>query len=126
MRAVSSKILVIDDEASIRELLRLMLEMSGFTVVMAANGKDALDLLARSDAPCLILLDLMMPVMNGWEFFRIIRADERYKNIPVVVISAYTSAEMELPAVDVLEKPFEMDLLRGYAERYCRGSGGGA
>ena len=70
-------------------------------------------------AICLVLLDLMMPVMNGWEFYRVLRADEALRATPVAVVSAYATAEIDVPETDILEKPFDMDKLQALAQRYC-------
>jgi CheY-like chemotaxis protein len=81
------QILVIEDNADIRKLLMLTLESEGYCVVGAADGREGLDVLARISGLCLILLDLMMPVMNGWEFLRAKQKDGVLAVIPVVVIS---------------------------------------
>lgn len=80
--------MVIDDDADIRESITDVLEMRGYRVQSAVNGRQALDLLREGTRPCVILLDLMMPVLNGWEFRAEQTRDERLKTVPVVVIPA--------------------------------------
>jgi CheY-like chemotaxis protein len=80
-------VLVVDDDAEVRQLLRRMLESEGFAVVEAENGRVALERL-RGEPPSLILLDLMMPEMDGFEFVAELRRDEGWRAIPVVVITA--------------------------------------
>jgi CheY-like chemotaxis protein len=80
-------VLVVDDDAEVRQLLRRMLESEGFAVVEAENGRVALERL-RGESPSLILLDLMMPEMDGFEFVDEIRRHEGWRAIPVVVITA--------------------------------------
>lgn len=118
--SVGCRILVVDDEPSIRDLLRLMLEMQGYEVSTAPNGRVALDTLREDSSICLVLLDLMMPVMNGWEFYKAVRADEKVSGTPVVLVSAYASSGIDLPEAEVLEKPFDMDRLQELTGKYCR------
>ena len=80
-------VLVVDDDAGVRQLLRRMLEPAGYTVVEAANGREALERL-REAAPGVILLDLMMPEMDGFEFVAEVRRHEALRAIPIVVITA--------------------------------------
>jgi CheY-like chemotaxis protein len=80
-------VLVVDDDATVRQLLRRMLEPEGYTVVEAENGRAALERL-REGPPALILLDLMMPEMDGFEFLTEFRRNEGWRTIPIVVITA--------------------------------------
>jgi two-component system response regulator VicR len=81
------KILCIEDEPEMIDLIKLILERKGFEVLGAVGGKEGLEVIRR-EMPDLILLDLMMPEVDGWEVFRQMRADERLKDIPVVVVTA--------------------------------------
>jgi CheY-like chemotaxis protein len=82
-------ILVIEDDAKIRFVIGERLREEGYTVAQAANGREALAYLQRANPlPCVILLDLMMPILNGWEFLRIRQHNPLFAPIPVVVISA--------------------------------------
>jgi CheY-like chemotaxis protein len=114
--------MVVEDDFGIRETLRELLEDEGFAVSWAANGQDALARLAAGDPPRLILLDLMMPVMDGVEFRSVQQRDPRLSQIPVVVISAENGLEQTASTMAVegfLAKPFELDALLATVERYC-------
>ncbi len=100
-------ILVADDEASIRELARIYLEKEGFKVITAGNGAQALERI-RQEAPDLLVLDLMMPVMDGWELCRRVQADY---DIPILMLTARDDdidkiVGLEMGADDYLTKPF--------------------
>src|SRR5262245_44669700 len=93
-------ILVVDDQPAIREMFTALLEDEGYTVACAANGKDALDYLRQTkELPGLILLDLAMPVMTGYEFLREQRQDAMLASIPVILMTARGHFEQE--GVDV-------------------------
>src|SRR3954470_23175677 len=81
-------VLVVDDDQDIREALCDLLADAGYRAASVANGKEALIYLKSGELPCVILLDLMMPVMDGWEFRRQQQGDPRLSKIPVVVITA--------------------------------------
>jgi two-component system, chemotaxis family, chemotaxis protein CheY len=103
-------VMVVDDDAGIREALHEILEGEGYWPVMASNGQDALDQLHQGVRPCLILLDLMMPVMDGWKFCDAQQCDPKIKDVPVVVITA--SGTHKTPIVGkVLAKPLNLDEL---------------
>ncbi len=111
-----SVILIVDDDAESREVLSELLAKEGYTVVCAENGRDALDYLSRS-IPSLIILDLMMPIMSGWEFRERQRADPRLNSLPVVVTSASGLAP-EIDADALIPKPIDFALLMS-AVRNC-------
>lgn len=103
-------ILVIDDENDIRELVRYNLEKEGFDVIAAADGASGLDIALRH-RPDLIVLDLMMPVMDGLEVCKRLRGDERSKRIPLLMLTAKATEVdrilgLELGADDYVTKPF--------------------
>ncbi len=81
------KVLCIEDEPEMVDLIKLILERKGFEVLGAMGGKEGLEVIRR-EMPDLILLDLMMPEVDGWEVFRQMRADEQLKDIPVIVVTA--------------------------------------
>ena len=94
---VPTDVLVVDDEEDIRTALREILEGEGFSTAGASNGAEALELLGRSSSPPrLILLDLMMPVVDGWEFLTRIDEDSRLHRIPVALMSAHASVRRAL------------------------------
>jgi two-component system chemotaxis response regulator CheY len=108
-----SAILVVDDDPDILEALSEILEAEGFVIRQARNGQEALELLENVQ-PNLILLDLMMPVMNGWEFAERIRRRPDWAQIPVIILSADRNIggkARELGALGYLAKPFELSEL---------------
>lgn len=112
-------ILIVEDDEGIREAMSLFLEVFGYGVRTAGNGKQALELLAREPAPQMILLDLMMPVMDGYEFLRARKADAALAQIPVVIVSAFSG---DIPGANVqgfVNKPIDFDRLRVLMDRYA-------
>jgi CheY-like chemotaxis protein len=103
------RILIVEDDAALREILSEILLEEGYRVECAANGADALALLQEIGAPDLILLDLMMPVMSGWELRTQLRADPRLADVPVLVLSGRGGASPgAAPEADAfLGKPFD-------------------
>lgn len=127
MRGVDKKlIMIIEDSSDIQELVKMLYESEGYSVAAAPEGRKALELLRELDAlPSFILLDLMMPVMDGYEFRREQLNDSDLAAIPVVVMTADANAEAKaksLNAADFLKKPVEVAALLELAEKYCRGS----
>lgn len=111
-------ILIVEDDCDIRETEREVLEAEGFDVSTACNGKEAIELLNHTH-PCLIMLDLMMPVMNGWQFLEAERETLKAQGIPVVVLTAGgTTAPAGVAAV--VPKPFSVSMLLSTINRYCR------
>lgn len=113
-------ILIIDDQEGIREILTLSLEEDGFQTFSAANGLEALEVLKTIPKPGLILLDLMMPVMDGKGFLEAVKQDAHLSqlNIPIVLITAFNQAPLE-GVRGVLYKPMDMDSLLKTAHEYC-------
>jgi CheY-like chemotaxis protein len=119
-----SDVLIVEDDFDIREVLTEVLKDEGYSVMGAANGREALDLLASAESlPSLILLDLMMPVMSGWQFVAEQRQIPAYAAIPVVVVSADGNLQQKagtLGASGFLRKPIEIESLLGVVARYCK------
>ncbi len=111
-------VLVVEDEKELREMMREALELSGYAVVTAREGQEALDRISRIEHLCLVLLDLLMPGMNGWDFFKSMRARPELAHVPVVVHSSTPSAA---PAgvTRVLQKPVELDRLLSVVREFC-------
>ena len=110
-------ILVVDDEREIREVLSETLVDEGFIVASAADGAQALRAIER-DRPDLVLLDMRMPVVNGWEFARLLR--ERDVQLPIVVMTAAQNARSwakEIGANGYLAKPFDLEVLLSTIEK---------
>jgi CheY-like chemotaxis protein len=116
-------VLIVDDDRDIREMLAQTLEDEGYVALTAASGREAMALLAEAATrPCVILLDLMMPGMNGWEFRAAQQRDPQLAAIPVVVLSARTdlaSAAATMAGVDYLAKPIDFDALMRTVQRHC-------
>jgi CheY-like chemotaxis protein len=110
-----ARILVVDDDAAIREMVSVVLnEESGHEVVVASNGRDALDQLMHDGSVDAIVCDVNMPVMNGVELVRAVRSDPELSELPVLLISAAVDPDGIDPALEVdllLEKPFEINAL---------------
>lgn len=105
-------ILVVEDEEESRQALMQILELEGFSTVGASNGAEAMDYLRTSSRPCLIVLDLNMPVMNGRQLRAELRQVDELAMIPVVVVSAQESfAAGDLGAVGAFRKPLDVDAL---------------
>jgi DNA-binding response OmpR family regulator len=115
-------VLIVEDDEDIRADLAAILRIKGFHVHGAANGREALDLLQTGAPPCVIVLDLMMPVMNGWELRAALKADARLAPVPVIVMSGAGRIEDSVPPLDaaaILVKPFELARLLELVARYC-------
>ncbi len=113
-------VLFVDDNPDLRETVQMMLDLAGYDVRCVENGKDALDAAAER-MPAVILLDMLMPVMNGWECAAELRA--RYgRDVPIVVVTAAEHAHVRAAQIggvaDVLQKPFDMDDLLRIVARY--------
>lgn len=118
----STAVLIVEDDFDVRDTLGMTLEAEGYRVEGAANGQEAIERLQRADPPCLILLDLMMPVMDGWEFRAAQLRDPTLARIPVVVISADGSVARKASALGVagyLRKPLDFDALLQTVRRHC-------
>ena len=114
------KILLVEDNEMNRDMLSRRLERKGYTVTLALNGAEGLEK-ARSDAPDLILMDMSLPVMDGWEATRQLKADEATKKIPVIALTAHAMATDEEKALaagcnDFDTKPIELPRLLGKIE----------
>jgi signal transduction histidine kinase/ActR/RegA family two-component response regulator len=121
----SRRILIVDDDAALRRELSEVLSSEGYSVVTASDGRQALNYLERNPAPSLILLDLMMPVMDGWEFSATVKSDKSLASIPIVVMSCLEKSEANaslLGASGVLRKPLRLEKLIAIAAAHTRES----
>ncbi len=117
---MKKKILVVDDEDDILHFLELVLREKGYEVATASGGHEALTR-AQLERPQLILLDIMMPQMDGWEVLKLLRVDDDTAQIPVAMLSARTEAKdrvqgLQEGAVDYICKPFSLQELLGKIE----------
>lgn len=116
----AKSVLVIDDDLAILDMIAELLGYEGYQVITSCSGADALAR-AEAEAPALILLDLMMPEMSGWQVIAALRARPQTRGIPVVLLSArrdLTSTAQDLGVEQFLEKPFELDDLLQVVQRY--------
>jgi CheY-like chemotaxis protein len=121
---VNRLVLIIEDEPDLRETLKDLFEISGYDVITAGNGRDGLNVLQQSPkSPCIILLDLMMPVMNGWQFLDAIKQayPQFLSSKSVVVVSAAADIRdpQSLYGCDVVRKPADIDKLLSLAQQCC-------
>jgi CheY-like chemotaxis protein len=113
-------VLVVDDDESIGEALELMLAFAGYHVETAVNGKDGIEQLSSIETPCMILLDLMMPAMDGWAFANALKGQMVLAPIPIVVITAFENKAQSIGnAKEVIKKPIDIDKLLGLVDAYC-------
>ena len=113
--AKKAKILLADDEEDIKTVISLYLSSKGYEVITAYDGLDAIDK-AKTEKPDLILLDVMMPIMNGFEVCQKLKDDAETQNIPIIMLSAAAQSDtitksLELGAKDYIVKPFEPERL---------------
>ena len=116
-------ILVVDDDPDVRDAIAGVLSDEGYQVTSAGNGREALEQLHRRSRPSLILLDMVMPDMDGWNFRMELKKEPALAEIPVVILSAHGNvrdAALALGAADYLRKPLRAESLLEIAERYCR------
>jgi DNA-binding response OmpR family regulator len=118
----SKKILIVDDETDLVDTVRFPLELEGYHVLVSYNGEDALNQV-RKENPDLILLDLMLPKLDGYKVCRLLKFDDRYKHIPILMLTARFQEKdkvlgMETGANEYITKPLEMDDLLKKVKAY--------
>jgi DNA-binding response OmpR family regulator len=116
------KILVVDDEVDLVKTIQFALEAEGYKVLVSYNGEDALNQ-SRKENPDLILLDLMLPKLDGYKVCRLLKFDEQYKHIPILMLTAKTQEKdkmlgVETGANEYITKPFDMDQLMEKMKAY--------
>lgn len=108
----SKKLLVVEDDADIRELLKVALTLEGYDVDTACNGKEAWELLQlMKSRPSVLVLDLMMPIMDGWQFLDKKNSSDQFKDLPTLIISATSEKKLPIaqPNTVILKKPIDLD-----------------
>ncbi|MBQ2872263.1 response regulator [bacterium] len=118
----SKKILIVDDEQDIVETLKFILEAQGYTCFCAYNGEDGLNQ-AKEIMPDLIILDVMMPKINGYKISRLLKYDNKYKNIPIIMVTARSQEQDKLIGEETgvneyISKPFELDEILAVVKKY--------
>ena len=116
------KILIVDDETDIIEILQFVLEAEGYECITATDGEEGLKL-AKEASPDLIILDVMMPKINGYKISRLLKYDSKYKNIPILMITARSQEEdrvigEETGADEYITKPFKVDYVVEKVKNY--------
>lgn len=117
--AHEKSILVVEDNKEIQESLKMALEIEGYNVFTADNGKEGMEQLSKIPPPCMILLDLMMPVMNGWEFVEEINKNLMLSDIPIVVVSAFGDKKGTPKTDGYIQKPIDLDALLNTVCKHC-------
>jgi CheY-like chemotaxis protein len=118
-----STVLIVEDDLDTREMLGRFLELEGYAVEAASNGRQALERLEEGARACVILLDLMMPVMDGWQFRREQVQNQALAGIPVIVVSAAGRDRLQQINADAyLSKPVDLDELLQQIRQFCRPS----
>jgi len=106
------RVLEVDDDPDIREMVSKLLLSEGYEVVSAVHGQDALEKMEGGFRPDVILLDLMMPVLNGFDVLRVMRRTPRWSSIPVVIVSANQGLDLVARGTAaIISKPFDLDVL---------------
>jgi CheY-like chemotaxis protein len=114
-------VLIVEDDEDLRDMMAQLLTIEGFDAATVSNGREALDYLQTSEKPHVILLDLMMPVMDGWEFRRQQKADPDLARVPVIVLSALDAGRAStVDATAFLKKPLDFDRLLELVRLHCR------
>jgi CheY-like chemotaxis protein len=113
-------ILIVDDDEAIREALQTALETEGYETAVAAQGQEALAWLGEHPAPGLVLLDLMMPVMDGWQVIEELRLRDRLFEVPIVVITAFGRDLGSAAGLPLLRKPIELPDLMTTVDQHRR------
>ena len=118
---MSATVFIVEDDVDTREMLGRFLELEGYDVETAANGRQALERLSAGTSACVILLDLMMPVMDGWQFRREQARNAALADIPVIVVSAAGRERIQKIEADAyLSKPVDLEELLGCVTQFCR------
>jgi DNA-binding response OmpR family regulator len=119
-------ILVVDDDPNIQELISVNLRVKGYSIVLASDGKEAMEKI-KTGAPDLIILDIMMPEIDGWELCKWIRDDPRLRSVKILMLTAKGTDRDKLigreifKADEYMTKPFEIDLLQQTISRMLNG-----
>ena len=116
------KILIVDDEQDIVETLKFILEAHGYTCFCAYNGEDGLNK-AKEIMPNLIILDVMMPKINGYKISRLLKYDNKYKDIPIIMVTARSQEQDKLIGEETgvneyISKPFELEEILAVVKKY--------
>ncbi len=118
---MSKKVLIVEDVADVRMMMKILIQTHGFETITARDGYEAVEQ-AKKYRPDIILMDLMMPIMDGFTATQLIRQDEELKEIPILAITAYgdtcNGKVLEVGFDDVLSKPLEFENLKPLLNQY--------
>ena len=117
---VSKKVLIVEDYADVRTIMKILVGLQGYEVIEASDGFEALEK-AREHRPDLILMDLAMPVLDGFIAAKVIRESEEFKNVPIVALTAYDTFHekaIETGCNEVIKKPLDFDRLEPLLNQY--------
>jgi CheY-like chemotaxis protein len=118
--AQNGGVLIVEDDADLREMMAQLLTMEGFVSTAVANGREALEYLRHGGRPHVILLDLMMPVMDGWEFLREQHRETDFAAVPVIILSALDQHRAgNTGNAEYLKKPLDFDRLVQLVRQHC-------
>ena len=118
-------VLLVDDDQDLRDSIADLLRQRGYSVATAEDGHAALSIITGNGVPCIVLLDLVMPGMDGWQFLGAVQHNPNLSAIPIVIASAHAKTHAPAGTVGVLHKPFDFDELFSVVARHC-GPGGSA
>jgi CheY-like chemotaxis protein len=118
------RILIVEDDEAIRAVLQFALVGRGYALELAANGREGIEKLRRINEPCLILLDLMMPEMDGWEFAQALMDDPALCKNPILLLTASREKVDSIPYKELLKKPLDIHCVFAAVARYCEVPGG--
>jgi CheY-like chemotaxis protein len=114
------KLLIVEDDEAIRQMMQDVLEIEGYEILSAADGGEGIKLLnSSSETPCVIILDMMMPNVNGWQFLDEQRVNPKFSGIPVIVCSAYTESAKAVRPSAFVEKPVQLPKLTQAVKAFC-------
>lgn len=114
------RILIVEDDDNIREVVKIALEQEGYEAVVAANGEEAKHVF-EVDKPSLVVLDLIMPVMDGIQFLQYMQKEERLQSIPVVVMTASNEWVQRIPpGIRYIKKPFSLDVFLAHVKDFAK------
>lgn len=116
-------VLLVDDDQDLRDSVADLLRQRGYKVATAEDGHAALAIITGTRMPCIVLLDLVMPGMDGWQFLGAVQSDPNLSAIPIVIASAHAATHAPPGTAGVLRKPFDFDEMFRLVARHC-GPGG--
>jgi CheY-like chemotaxis protein len=118
--ACGHSVLVVEDDDDIRNAIVDLLESEGYCTEAAENGKEALEKLYHIPKPCLVLLDMMMPIMNGRQFLDEVMKDSKLAPLPILIVSAVAEKSNTAGSVGFLKKPIDIDVVLNVVSQYCQ------